>query len=223
MGWGAIAGAVLGAGVSLLGGKRIDEGTRERVTNENIALAREQMAFQERMSSTAYQRATSDLEASGLNRILALGSPASTPTGATAVMQNEEAGLGQAISDAPTSALALNRQRQDLKLATAQTQNVSQATATSRSEQLLKDASTELTTAKTSKALTEATIYEDVRGAYGSAKAMKDAIGKWIGETAAKGTVTAKQFYRDFEQADKVRNPGRKKPLGPEIIIDKGR
>lgn len=54
----------------------------------NAAMAREQMAFQERMSNTAYQRSTKDLEKAGLNRILALGSPASSPSGQTAQMKS---------------------------------------------------------------------------------------------------------------------------------------
>jgi len=45
-------------------------------------------AFQERLSNTAYQRAAKDLEAAGLNRILAVGSPASTPGGSTANIPN---------------------------------------------------------------------------------------------------------------------------------------
>lgn len=40
--------------------------------------------WQAQMSSTAYQRAATDLDAAGLNRIIALGSPASTPAGAMA-------------------------------------------------------------------------------------------------------------------------------------------
>lgn len=55
--------------------------------------AREQMRFQERMSNTAFQRAASDLEASGLNRILALGNPASTPGGAMGAVPD----FGQAM------------------------------------------------------------------------------------------------------------------------------
>lgn len=40
--------------------------------------------FQERMANTAYQRAAKDLDKAGLNRILALGSPAATPGGSMA-------------------------------------------------------------------------------------------------------------------------------------------
>lgn len=44
--------------------------------------AEKQMDFQREMSNTAYQRAATDMEAAGLNRILAIGSPATTPGGA---------------------------------------------------------------------------------------------------------------------------------------------
>jgi len=76
----------------------------------NERIARENRAFQERMSSTAYQRAAKDLEAAGLNRILALGSPASSPGGSTAVMQNAKAPLAQGITSATASAVNLKAQ-----------------------------------------------------------------------------------------------------------------
>jgi len=76
----------------------------------NERIARENRAFQERMSSTAYQRAATDLQAAGLNRILALGSPASSPGGSTAVMQNAKAPLAQGISSATSSAINLKSQ-----------------------------------------------------------------------------------------------------------------
>lgn len=73
----------------------------------NLKIAREQMAFQERMSNTAYQRSSSDLKKAGLNRILALGSPASAPQGASATMQNENAQLASGVSQGVNSAVSL--------------------------------------------------------------------------------------------------------------------
>lgn len=82
-----------------IGGSILSGLGQSRANRQNAALARDQMAFQERMSNTAYQRAAKDLSKAGLNRILALGSPASSPGGQTAQMQNivPEGAVGRAV------------------------------------------------------------------------------------------------------------------------------
>ena len=116
-------GALLNAGATLLGGKIASEG--QKATNKaNLKIAREQMRFQERMSNTAYQRSTKDLQAAGLNRILALGSPASSPAGARATMENPDAAMGAAIASAPSSALDYKAKAKQLDIMESQLANI---------------------------------------------------------------------------------------------------
>ena len=84
-------GDVIPGVLSYLGGEKTNEA--------QIAAAREQMRFQERMSSTAYQRAMADMRKAGLNPILAgkLGG-ASTPGGAMPVLHDAIGkGVGSAL------------------------------------------------------------------------------------------------------------------------------
>jgi len=79
----------------------------------NADQASKNRRFQQQMSNTAYQRAAADLEKAGLNRILAIGSPASTPGGSVASMS----GLGSTITQAAGTAQQISQsEQQEAKL-----------------------------------------------------------------------------------------------------------
>lgn len=100
---------LIGAAGSIIGG------TMQNAAQAN--LSREQMKFQERMSSTAHQREVADLRAAGLNPMLSAmgGGGASSPGGSMPSVEN-------VISPALNSAMALKRMAADLKLTQSQTE-----------------------------------------------------------------------------------------------------
>lgn len=132
MGWG-FAGDVAGAAISGFGQASANDSMKD--------MAREQMAFQERMSNTQMQRRVADLRAAGLNPMLAtMSGGASSPTGASAPQGNVGgAAVGGATSSALAAANVNNLQAQN-SLIKANTAKVAADTQTSLAQAKLTEA-----------------------------------------------------------------------------------
>lgn len=87
VGIGSDAASIWSSAKGVEAGEKAIQGQAD-INAANIQQAKDQMAFQERMSNTAHQREVVDLRAAGLNPILSANSGASSPGGSIATLVN---------------------------------------------------------------------------------------------------------------------------------------
>lgn len=155
----SIAGPVFGAAMDAYG--------QNKANKANAKENRLNREFQERMSSTAYQRSADDLEAAGLNRILALGSPASSPGGNVASYQNVMGGAGEMINKADLTASAARLSKADRALRENQNKYTSQQTALAKQQEELARNNSATAAEQARSARIDAQVKEDIYNNYG--------------------------------------------------------
>lgn len=123
---GAVAGSAISGGLGFLGQSSANDSNRDianQTSQANAAEAQKNRDWQEMMSNSSYQRAVKDMQAAGLNPMLAYSQGgASTPSGATgyavqaAPMQNTLHTAANAINSLATNSADISSKSEQAKL-----------------------------------------------------------------------------------------------------------